>query len=69
MTKVGKVAGSLAAVPTSGGNIQVVSASTTGIANLVVKATAPLVAAVQKLTMQQWWLRPQHASCAAPPCP
>jgi hypothetical protein len=69
LTKVGKVASSLAAVPQSGGNVQIVSASTTGLANLLVKATAPLTAFFQKLVMQQWWLRAQHASCTKAPCP
>jgi hypothetical protein len=70
VTKVGKVASGLAAIPQSGGNVQVVSASTTGLANLLVKAAAALVPPLQRLTMQQWWLRTQHASCAGPgPCP
>ncbi len=70
VTKVGKVASGLAAIPQSGGNVQVVSASTTGLANLLVKAAAALVPPLQRLTMQQWWLRTQHASCTGPgPCP
>jgi hypothetical protein len=69
VTQVGKVASGLAAVPQSGGNVQVVSASTTGLSSLIIQATTAATTLFQKLVLQQWWLRPQHATCAVPPCP
>jgi hypothetical protein len=69
VTQVGKVASGLTAVPSAGGTVTVFSASTTGLANLVLSAVPVAKAFIQKLVLQEWWLRPQHATCATPPCP
>ncbi len=61
-THVGKVASGLAAVPASGGEVQVFSASTTGLNDVITHFAASATKLYQRLILQQWWMRPQRPS-------
>jgi hypothetical protein len=65
-THVGKVASGLAAVPASGGQVQVFSASTTGLNKVLSNIQASATKLYQRLVLQQWWMRPQRPSACDP---
>jgi hypothetical protein len=59
---VGKVASGLAAIPASGGQVEVFSASTTGLNDVLTNIQASATKLYQRLVLQQWWMRPQRPS-------
>ena len=69
-SNVGKVASGLSAIPLPAGGttMQIFSASTTGLSSLQVNVVQTATSLLNKLVLQQWWLRPQRPTpCAGTP--
>jgi hypothetical protein len=65
-SKVGKVASGLAAVSAGTNKVEVFSASTTGLNDVISNIQASATKLYQKLVLQQWWMRPQRPSACDP---